>query len=186
MRTGLNKFNWFCIPALLIALFVFQATAAGQELSDDRKKEIVYGMYDRYKKDFPDVADISPRDAMALMEAGRVVFVDVREPAEMEVSMLPGAISRAEFYKDPSRHSGKTIVAYCTISYRSGIWVRDSTTRKIPLHNLTGGILAWVLEGGKVYDKSGETRRIHVYGKEWSYPPRGYEAVRYGFFERFF
>jgi len=42
------------------------------------------------------------------------------------------------------------------------------------------------LEGGKVYNALGETKRINVYGKEWDYPPEGYESVRLGFFERHF
>ncbi len=62
----------------------------------------------------------------------------------------------------------------------------ESASKGIPVSNLTGGLLAWVLEGGKVYDKKGETRRIHVYGDKWDYAPRGYKSVRFGLFDRFF
>jgi len=43
--------------------------------------------------------------------------------------------------------------------------------------NLRGGLLAWVHDGGKVYDRNGETRRIHVYGRKWDLGPKDYEAV---------
>ena len=104
----------------------------------------------------------------------------------MEVSMLPHAITQEEFLKDPGKYKDKTVVAYCTISYRSGKFAEEMAKKGIPILNLKGGLLAWVLEGGKVYDSHGETKRIHVYGKEWDYPPAGYESVKFGLFDRLF
>ena len=54
------------------------------------------------------------------------------------------------------------------------------------VYNLKGGILAWVLEGGAVYDADGESKRIHVYGKEWNYAPADYETVTFSFWQRLF
>ena len=51
---------------------------------DAQKKEIVYEMYADYKKDFPDVVDITANDAMALIKAEKAVFVDTRKQREME------------------------------------------------------------------------------------------------------
>jgi sodium/bile acid cotransporter 7 len=45
------------------------------------------------------------------------------------------------------------------------------------VYNLRGGILAWVHDGGTVYDQNGETRRIHVYGRKWNLAPNSYQAV---------
>jgi hypothetical protein len=45
------------------------------------------------------------------------------------------------------------------------------------------GIVAWALEGDPLYDKNGETKRIHVYGKKWNHAPNGYETVVFGFFK---
>ncbi len=57
----------------------------------------------------------------------------------------------------------------------------------ISLVNLQGGILAWILEGGKVYDKSGkEVKRVHVYGNKWDYVPAGYDTVKFGLWEQIF
>ena len=171
---------------LIILSYFPHFSLADSHLSDDQKKQIVYRMYADYKKDFPAVQDVSPQDAMALLKSDQVVFVDVRKPEEMKVSMLPHAVSQQEFQKDPARYAGKKIVAYCTISYRSGKFAQDMARHGITVYNLTGGILAWTLEGGKVYDARGETKRIHVYVPDWNYPPKGYEAVMFGLLQRMF
>jgi rhodanese-related sulfurtransferase len=159
----------------------------GEVLTDRQKKEIVYGMYEDYRKEFPDVREISPQVAMKEMVLGKILFVDTRKPVEMAVSMLPGAITREEFLKDPEKFKDRRIVVYCTISYRSGKLARKMADKGLEIFNLVGGLLAWVLEGGKVYNSKGkETRRINVYGEKWDYPPKGYESVRLGFFERYF
>jgi sodium/bile acid cotransporter 7 len=143
-------------------------------------------MYADYKKEFPGVKDISPVEAMKLMRTGQAVFVDTRTAAEMKVSMLPNAISKEAFLKDLSKYKDRTVVGYCTISYRSGLFAKEMSEKGIMIYNLPGGLLAWVLEGGKVYDANGETKRIHVYGEKWNYPPQGYEAIMFGFWEWFF
>jgi sodium/bile acid cotransporter 7 len=153
-------------------------------MTDDAKKETVYRMYSEYKREFPTVRDMAPQEAMRLYEKGAAVFVDARLPAEMAVSMLPGAISEEAFGKNPEHYRGNTVIVYCTISYRSGLLAERLTDQGTRVYNLQGGLLAWVLEGGKVYDSRGETRRIHVYGKKWNYPPAGYESVLFGFWEQ--
>lgn len=177
-RTGL--FLWIS-GACLVPQLVFSE----EELSDRRKKEIVYKMYAEYQKDFLAVKDITPQGAMELLKTGKVVFVDTRKPAEMEVSMLPNAISKKDFLKNYSNYKDQTFVGYCTISYRSGVFAKKMAQKGITIYNLTGGLLAWVLEGGKVYNSNGETKRIHVYGKKWNYPPKGYEVVMFGVLEKY-
>jgi len=144
---------------------------------DIAKKEIVYKMYADYKKDFPEVEDISPETALKLLQDDKVVFVDTRKPAEMRVSMIPNAVTEEAFESNPQKYTDKTVVAYCTISYRSGKFVEKMMKKRIRIYNLEGGILAWVLEGGNVYDGYGATKRIHVYGKKWNYPAEGYTSV---------
>ena len=172
---------------LLLLLSLTPYSALGDEnLTDPQKKEIVYEMYENYRKEFPEVKEVSPETAMRAMKTDNIIFVDTRKPAEMEVSMLPGAITREVFLKNPSRYQGRMVVAYCTVSYRSGKFAMKMAKKGIQIYNLRGGLLAWVLEGGKVYNALGETKRINVYGKEWDYPPKGYESVRLGFFEKYF
>jgi sodium/bile acid cotransporter 7 len=150
---------------------------ASDELSDQEKLKIVYKMYADYKKSFPEVEDVAPQVAMGLMKSEKVIFVDIREPEEQRVSMLPGAVTGEEFEKDVEKYEDHINIGYCTISYRSGKFARRLREKGVILYNLKGGLLAWVHEGGKVYDKRGETKRIHLYGKKWNYPPSDYEAL---------
>jgi len=174
-----------CIHTVLIFFMAYAPCMAGNSLTDEEKKPIVYEMYGKYKKqDFPDVKEIHPKQAMELLKAGKVIFVDIRKQSEMDVSMLPDAIPEAVFLEHPEKYKNKMVVAYCTISYRSALFTQKMQKQNIPVQNLIGGLLAWVLEGGKIYDQKGETKRIHVYGKEWNYPADGYESVMFGFFER--
>jgi sodium/bile acid cotransporter 7 len=174
------------LTGLLSALPAF-VVADAKALSDQEKKKIVYQMYAEGKKDFPAVKDLSPQQAMALLKQGRLVFVDTRKPAEMKVSMLPGAITKKAYLVEPGRYKDRTVVAYCTISYRSGVFAREMGKKGYTVTNLKGGILAWALEGGSVYDPQGRrTRRIHVYAERWNYAPQGYQTVMFSLWEQLF
>ena len=183
MRQKLKITLHLCIS---LSLLLLAGIACGdREYSDVEKKETVYRMYAGYKQDFPNVKDLSPQQALELMNRDKLVFVDTRKPAEMAVSMLPGAVSRQYFLNHANQYKDKAIVAYCTISYRSGVFARDLSKDGITVLNLRAGILAWTLEGGKVYDKSGkEVKRVHVYGDKWDYAPAGYETVKFSRWER--
>lgn len=166
--------------ALLVSLawLVMSGPALVQaETAEQRNLATIYEMYQGYKGDFPQVPDISPKQAMELMKRGKVVFVDVRPENERRVSMLPQAVSKEEFFKNRDKYRGYTVIGYCTISYRSGVFAREMRKKGLDIYNLQGGLLAWVNEGGKVYDQNGLTKRIHVYGRRWNYPPPGYESV---------
>ncbi len=173
--------------ALLILLCLTGVVHGDREISDAEKKETVYKTYQGYKKDFPDVNDISPLKAMELLDQNKVVFVDTRKPEEMAVSILPAAVSEGDFLNHLEQYRDKIAVSYCTISYRSGKFAERVAQEGITVFNLQGGILAWTLEGGKIYDPSGnEVKRIHVYGDQWDYAPSGYESVKFGLWRQIF
>ena len=44
----------------------------------------------------------------------RSVIVDVRDKAETDVSVIPGAITKSEFEENSLQHQGKVVIAYCT------------------------------------------------------------------------
>jgi rhodanese-related sulfurtransferase len=173
---------------LLLVSFVFPDVTRGEEhQTDDQKKEVVYRMYQEYKdQNFPHVHSMSPGEAMALLQAQKVVFVDVRKPDEMEVSMLPGAVTQQQYVENADSYGDETVVVYCTIGQRSGLFARELADGGKVVFNLTGGILAWTLEGGKVRNAGGEVKRIHVYGDEWDYAPEGYESKTFGLLNRIF
>jgi rhodanese-related sulfurtransferase len=184
-RTSLWQKRLLAILGPIVMACLFAPVTLGSELSDAKKKEVVYRQYAEYKREFPEVKDIAPQRAMALLDEGRIVFVDTREAAEMAVSILPSAISKEHFMGHHQDYSDKIVVAYCTIGKRSGDFVREMAQQGITMLNLKGSILAWTLEGGKVYDQSGNiVNRVHVYGDEWDYAPAGYETVKFNFVEK--
>ena len=174
------------MAAILCGLLFPQGSQGEAVLSDAQKKEIVYKMYADYKRDFPGVKDVTPAQAMEMLQKEGVVFVDTRKPEEMTVTVLPGAITKKAFMNNPDNYADKLVVVYCTISYRSGIFARDMASKGITVENLAGGILAWTLEGGKIYNANDETHRIHVFGKKWNYAPDGYDVVMFGPFGKLF
>jgi sodium/bile acid cotransporter 7 len=105
----------------------------------------------------------------------------------MNISTLPKAISKKRYLDHIDQYKDKLIVVYCTISYRSGVFAREMDGQGIAVKNLTGGILAWTLEGGQVYDASSKAvNRIHVYGDKWDYAPQGYHTVKFGLLKQVF
>ena len=183
-----------CLSKPLIIFVAFACLIApltglgGQVLTDAGKLERVYALYADYKEAFPLVKDISAKDAMQMMKNGKnLVFVDTRRPEEMAISMLPNAISKEVFLAgSPAAYADSVVIAYCTISYRSGIFARDLAGAGRELYNLKGGLLAWVLEGGVVYDRDGVSRRVHVYGDKWKLAPDGYEMIVFPLWKQFF
>jgi rhodanese-related sulfurtransferase len=163
--------------AAMLSAGLERAGWGADDMSDAAKRVEIEAMYAGYKKDFPGVQDIEPAEAMRLLEERQALFIDVRAKKEQEVSMLPGAITEPGFLNHPERYRDKVIIGYCTISYRSGKLAEKLKAQGVTMLNLRGGLLAWVHDGGKVYDRNGETRRIHVYGRKWDLGPKDFESV---------
>ena len=117
---------------------------------------------------------ISVGELEALLRGGkRVVLLDIRQPDEHAVSMLPGArrvppAKVGELELEPPGDA--TVVTYCTAGYRSGKAAVELEKRLgRAVYNLHGGIIAWFNGGGEVRDPEGRpVDRIHPYGEEWS------------------
>ena len=164
-----QRFIWGLITAILAFAFVTlmgQQSLSSSDLSDAAKHRKIESLYEGHKTKFPTVQDLSARQAMDLIADQKAIFIDARKPEEQRVSMLPGAVTEKEFLSNYNSYQDHVKIAYCTISYRSGVFVENFQKRCIPVYNLKGGILAWVHEGGKVYDQTGETNRIHIYDQE--------------------
>eukprot|EP00959_Pyramimonas_sp_CCMP1952_P095098 1988817-Pyramimonas_sp.AAC.1 len=115
-------------------------------------------------------------------EAGKQ---DVRTPVEQDVSIIPTAIRKEVFEKTRDHYQDYTIVAYCTIGYRSGVYVKGLQDKHgcqgvggLKALNFRGSILDWSLEGYPLVDgKTGkDTKRVHVYGETWNLVGDGYQA----------
>lgn len=168
------------IHMIILAGFILLVQSLAAQTSDDThaQKQQILEMYQAYKsKSFPGIADITVEEYQALKKEEEIVLVDVREPREQEVSMIPGAINKAEFEKNLSPYQNDTIVLYCTIGYRSGLYTQKLQKKNYHAMNLIGGVLAWAHAGQLFVGPKGETRRVHVYGEKWNLLPRGYEGV---------
>jgi sodium/bile acid cotransporter 7 len=143
---------------------------------DDARQGEVARLYARYQQEFPDVPSIDAATLAELQQRDEVLLVDVRTEAERAVSTLPGAIPAEDF--DPSQAHGRTVVAYCTIGYRSGLWAAEQREHGVDAANLQGSLLAWTHAGQPLVAPDGsETRRLHVYGPRWDLARSDYEAV---------
>ncbi len=115
-----------------------------------------------------DVASVNVADA---------ILLDVRSAQERAVSIIPGAITEADFRR-VYQVKPKLVVIYCTIGYRSGLRTRELSAEGIDARNLRGGILAWIAQGGTLQDSFGKpTHQVHVYAKAWAAVPANFSAV---------
>ncbi|HBH32781.1 MAG TPA: rhodanese-like domain-containing protein [Desulfofustis sp.] len=188
-----NRAIWALMTTALCLLALGSPVACAQNYgaatpADDRQKlTLVYRLYDEYRRQFPEICEISVKQARATAAASKpILFVDVRGSAEQEISMLPGAIDKKQFIEDYHRYRDHLVVVYCTISYRSGLFAKKMAARGITVCNLRGGLLAWILEGGLITDARGVTNRVHVFGETWDLAPDGYQTITYPWWRRLF
>ena len=169
-----------CVAVLLALAVVSGAWFWGTPPSGDNatKLQALNTLYDRFAAaEFPAVPSVTPQEVLDLRPGVDVIFVDEREPEEQAVSMLPGAVSAQDVTCCPDKWRGKRLVAYCTVSYRSGLWAEKAMKDGLSVENLRGGILGWLHAGGKVYGSQGQTRRVHVYSRSWNYAPDTHQAI---------
>ena len=159
----------------LLFLAVPQSRSASVE--DQKKYQQVLEMYRSYTKKFPEVKDIPAKDAILQLNNKNTVFVDVRRADEQEISMIPRAITKQEFLDNLENYRDKNIIAYCTISYRSGKFAKAMAKKGISITNLEAGLLSWTHEDGPLHHDNREVNKLHVYGKKWNLVPKKIEAV---------
>lgn len=145
--------------------------------TDAERLKQIEAMYEKAKRRFPDISDVSAEELQRMRADGDVVVVDVRTPEEQEASMIPGAITVEQFEANQQDYEGKTIVSYCTMGGRSGMYTRELQTRGWRALNLKGAILAWTHAGGELENAQGPTRKVHTHGRKFSLAAEGYEQV---------
>jgi rhodanese-related sulfurtransferase len=146
-------------------------------VSDAEEVVRIREMYDGYRKDFPNVPGITAEELMKVQPEENLVLVDVREPEEQQVSMIPGAISAKEFEAARENYRDSQIVVYCTIGARSGRYAAELIEDGFDARNLEGSILSWTHAGGSLVGPTGPTKEVHVYGPTWNLAADGYHAV---------
>ncbi|MCP9883739.1 rhodanese-like domain-containing protein [Synechococcus sp. ATX 2A4] len=147
--------------------------SADQELAADVQRRYVAMKL----LQFPEQPEISVAEWLNRSNERPAVLVDVREPHERRVSMLPGAITKEEFERNSTRYRSWVVVPYCTIGVRSGIYTKTLRDQGFEAQNLAGSALAWA-HAGLPFEADGQaTRRVHVFNAGWNLLPRGYEPV---------
>jgi len=150
------------------------------------KKAAMEEMYKGYKKGpLAGVPELTAEELKVLLEdkTKNVVVVDVRMAEEQNVSMIPGSLRKEEFEERESELTAledTTVVAYCTIGYRSGKYVQQLAKRGVFAYNLRGSVLAWTHAGYELVEGNPghmPTKQVHVFGKTWDLAGEGYKAV---------
>lgn len=115
------------------------------------------------------VEEISVKEAFLMKD---VVFLDVREQNEFEVSHINNSVwvGYNDFTINRLKVSTNNIViVYCSVGYRSEkIGQILSKEGYIKVYNLYGGIFEWVNQGYPVFDKSDkQTEKVHAFDSIW-------------------
>ncbi len=146
-------------------------------LSDSARLQRIMAMYANYRKAFAGIQEIEASAAIELVGDPEVVFVDVRDPEEQAVSMIPGAVTSEVFLAEPDRYRDQRIIGYCTISFRSGKLAVKMARKGMTIVNLKGGLLAWVHAGGVLVRGYKPVTQLHVYGRKWDLAPSYIKSV---------
>jgi rhodanese-related sulfurtransferase len=105
------------------------------------------------------------------------VLVDVRSDAEVNVSVIPGAITKSQFEKNSQLYQNKTVIVYCTVGGRSGAYAKQLAEKGVKVKNYQGSILEWVKAELPVETIDGKpTNRVHTYSDRYRIPSK-YQQV---------
>lgn len=146
-------------------------------MNDESKLQTIEKNYLKSQLKFKEVAEITAEQLLQRIDSDDLVIVDVRELQEQEISMLPGAITSQEFEQNRSDYQCKTVVVYCTIGYRSGLYAQKLCASGCDVLNLKGAILSWTHVGGELVDANGPTKRVHINNPKANLVAEGYEPV---------
>lgn len=130
-------------------------------------------------KMFRDQREVEAKAKAASAEApvADFVVVDVRSDAEVNVSVIPGAITKAQYEKNRDQYNGRLVIPYCTVGGRSGAYAKQLAKDGVRVKNYTGSILKWVDAGLPLVTLNGEpTNRVHTYSDRYRIPAE-YEQV---------
>jgi rhodanese-related sulfurtransferase len=105
------------------------------------------------------------------------VVVDVRSDAEVNVSVIPGAITKSQFEKDRQQYEGRMVIPYCTVGGRSGAYAKKLKSSGVRVKNYEGSILKWIDAELPLVTLDGKpTNRVHTYSDRYKIPAK-YEQV---------
>jgi rhodanese-related sulfurtransferase len=96
------------------------------------------------------VIELTPDEVKDLLDAGRVLLIDVREPAEYAAERIPGALLYPLSTFDPEQvpaDDGRQVVFHCAAGGRSLTAARARKTTGQTGAHMIGGIGEWKAQG---------------------------------------
>lgn len=128
---------------------------------------------DQVRKRFPQAPQLSTDELAARLAAGEeIVLLDVRKPEEYAVSHLPGAVRvdpGAAPSLPPGIDSDASVVAYCSIGWRSSKWVEGLRDQGVDAMNLEGSIFQWAAEDRPLRRAEEVVDVVHPYSRMWGW-----------------
>ncbi|MCC9656281.1 rhodanese-like domain-containing protein [Rhodopirellula halodulae] len=122
-------------------------------------------------------AEKEAKEARKPSPAANFVLVDVRSEAEVNVSVIPGAITKREFEQNREKYSGRVVIPYCTVGGRSGAYAKQLAKENVSVKNYKGSILKWIDAELPLVTLDGKpTHRVHTYSDRYKVPSK-YEQV---------
>ncbi len=114
------------------------------------------------------VKDLAPAEVKTALDAGQILLIDVREPAEFAAERIHGALNFPMSTFDPSAlpvADDKRIVMQCGSGKRSAMAIerRRAAGHKLDSH-LGGGIMAWKAAGLPTVSLDSESGQIRDRG----------------------
>ncbi|HEY6484093.1 MAG TPA: rhodanese-like domain-containing protein [Steroidobacteraceae bacterium] len=97
-----------------------------------------------------DVTEYEPEEVKSLLDAGRILLIDVREPAEFAAERIPGALLYPLSSFDASHlppDESRQIVFQCAAGGRSLTAARHRLAHGEPGAHMAGGISEWKAAG---------------------------------------
>ncbi|XP_072326082.1 tRNA uridine(34) hydroxylase-like [Scyliorhinus torazame] len=143
------------------------------------------------RKSFSSVQDLSSdaTEQLIVTNQNRILLLDVRSPAEYQVSHLQGAIrvdpettNMGELVKTlglEDSHEMTEVVCYCTVGYRSSKVAQklleflasdagQGLRGPLKVYNLEGGLVKWANERKAIVDSENQpTNLVHPYSTMW-------------------
>lgn len=116
----------------------------------------------------PKVKDLTPADVKAALDAGEILLIDVREPAEFAAERIHGALNFPLSTFDPAAlplADDKRIIMQCGSGKRSAMAIERcrAAGHKLESH-LGGGILAWKAAGLPTISLDSESGQVRDRG----------------------
>lgn len=97
-----------------------------------------------------EVTEYEPEEVRSLLDAGRILLIDVREPAEFAAERIPGALLYPLSTFDASHlppDAGRQVVFHCAAGGRSLTAARQRLAQGQPAAHMAGGISEWKAAG---------------------------------------